>query len=70
MSTEDVSAIRERLERAGWSPHCAFRRDAGAWVASVSDGERVVLSTGATEAEAWRRVWRQAAALGLPDGAG
>jgi hypothetical protein len=42
----------------------------GRWVVSVSNGDRTVLSTGATEAEARQRVCRQAEDLGLVGGEG
>jgi hypothetical protein len=60
-----IDAAHERLRQAGWSPHPASWPYAGAWVVTVSNGDRILLSTGATEAEAWRHLCRQADALDI-----
>ena len=52
-----------QLHRAGWT--VGEVKQGATWVVSGRNGENVIHTTGATQADAWRRAAEQAAAVGM-----
>ncbi|HMB04089.1 MAG TPA: hypothetical protein VKP69_10180 [Isosphaeraceae bacterium] len=69
----DVAALVEQIQQAGWSiGDVALRGEGGGlvWIVLGRRGSDLLMVSGATRHEAWRRALDQASAVGLLPGGG